>query len=82
MFHRKILELRAVNILCSSHLIMPHSPKTRSSSIDWAQLSRFHLKTETESCLRNIVLNKNRTMDNVQRHNSCINIPSSQTFRS
>jgi hypothetical protein len=26
-----------------------------TSSIDWAQLSRFHLKTETESSLRNIV---------------------------
>jgi hypothetical protein len=27
-------------------------------------------------------LNKNRTMDNVQKHNSCFNIPLSQTFRS
>jgi hypothetical protein len=25
-------------------------------------------------------LNKNRTMDNVQKHNICINVPSSQTF--
>jgi hypothetical protein len=31
-----------------------------ASSIDWAQLSRFHLKTETES----------RMMDNVQKYNS------------
>jgi hypothetical protein len=28
------------------------------------------------------VLNKNRTMDNIQKHNNRINIPSSQTFRS
>jgi hypothetical protein len=27
-----------------------------TSSIDWAQLSRFYLKTETESSLRNAVL--------------------------
>jgi hypothetical protein len=26
-----------------------------TSSIDWAQLSRFYLKTETESSLRNVV---------------------------
>jgi hypothetical protein len=25
-----------------------------TSSIDWAQLSRFYLKTETESSLRNV----------------------------
>jgi hypothetical protein len=36
----------------------------------------------TESSLRNIVfLNKNRTMDDFQRH-ICINVPSSETFRS
>jgi hypothetical protein len=28
-----------------------------------------------------VVLNKNRTMDNVQKHNNCVTIPSSQTFR-
>jgi hypothetical protein len=26
-----------------------------SNSIDWAQLSRFYLKTKTESSLRNVV---------------------------
>jgi hypothetical protein len=52
-----------------------------SGDIDWAQLSRVYLKTETESRLRNFVLNKNRTMDNVQKHNICTNVPSSQTFR-
>jgi hypothetical protein len=29
--------------------------KTGTSSIDWALLGRFHLKTETESSLRNVV---------------------------
>jgi hypothetical protein len=29
--------------------------ETASSSIDWAQLSRFYLKTEAESNLRNVV---------------------------
>jgi hypothetical protein len=51
-------------------------------SINWAQLSRFHLKTDTESSLWNVVLNKNRMMDNFQKHNKYINIPSSQSFRS
>jgi hypothetical protein len=31
--------------------------------------------------LKHCILNKNRTMDNVQKHNNCINISSSQTFR-
>jgi hypothetical protein len=53
-----------------------------ASSIDWAQMSMFYLNTETESSLRDVVLNKKRTMDNVQKHNNCINGPSSQTFRS
>jgi hypothetical protein len=60
------------------------------SSIDWAQLSRYYLKTETESSLRNIVfwdykqecvLDENSTMDNVQKH-IYTNVSSSQTFRS
>jgi hypothetical protein len=29
-----------------------------------------------------VFLDKDRTMDNVQKHNTCINVPSSQTFRS
>jgi hypothetical protein len=41
-------------------------PEIGTSSVDWAQL-----KTDTESSLRNIVLNKNRTVDNVQKHNNC-----------
>jgi hypothetical protein len=39
------------------------SPEIGTSSIDWAQLSRFYLKTETESSLRNVVFCKiNRTV--------------------
>jgi hypothetical protein len=53
-------------------------PEIGTISIDWAQLNRFHLKTETQSSLRNAVycninrkvfLDKDRTMDNVQKHN-------------
>jgi hypothetical protein len=36
-------------------------PEIGISSIDWSQLSRFYLRTETESNLRNVVLNENRT---------------------
>jgi hypothetical protein len=46
------------------------------SSIDRSQLNRSHLKTETESSLRNVVFenkqnsfNKDRTMDNAPKHN-------------
>jgi hypothetical protein len=55
--------------------------------IDWAQLSRFYLKTETESSLqivvfcnikRTVILDKDRTMDNVQKYNIYSNVPSSQ----
>jgi hypothetical protein len=54
-----------------------------TNSIDWAQLSRIHLKTKTESYLRKVVcFKKNRTMDNTQKYINCINIPSSQTLRS
>jgi hypothetical protein len=55
-------------------------PEKGTSSIDWAKLSRFYLKTEAESSFRNVVfwkinrmvfLDKARTMDNVQKHNIC-----------
>jgi hypothetical protein len=55
-------------------------PEIGTSSIDWAQLSRCYLKTEIEPSLRNIVLcninravflDKDRTMDNVQKHKNC-----------
>jgi hypothetical protein len=58
------------------------SPKTETSSIYCAQLSRFHPKTEKESGLQNVVFQiKDRTMDNVQNCDSYINILSSQTYR-
>jgi hypothetical protein len=53
----------------------------RISSIDWAQLSRFHLKTETESVSETCVLNKNRTMNNVQKHSNCIYKPLNFDYR-
>jgi hypothetical protein len=55
-------------------------PEIGTSSIDWAQLSRFYLQMEIEPSLWNIVfwtinrmvfLDKERTMDNVQKHNIC-----------
>jgi hypothetical protein len=33
-----------------------HVSEIGTSSVNWAQLSRFHLKTETESSLQNVVL--------------------------
>jgi hypothetical protein len=70
--------------------IRDRCPEVGTSCIDWAQLSRFYLKTETEFSLRNVVfsniniavyLDKDRTMDNAQKHNIYTNVPSSQTFR-
>jgi hypothetical protein len=47
-------------------------PEIGPSSIDWAKLCKFYLKTEIESSFRNVVfLNKNRMIDNVQKHNIC-----------
>jgi hypothetical protein len=55
-----------------------------TSCVYLVQLSRFHLKTETEFSLRKVVfLTKHRAMDNVQNCDSYsyINIASSQTYR-
>jgi hypothetical protein len=46
--------------LCCASFVYPimcwcWCPETGTGSIDWAQLSKFHLKTEIESSLRNIV---------------------------
>jgi hypothetical protein len=47
------------------YLVLPLYQET--SSIFWVQLSRYHLKTETESSLWNAMFKiKVRTMDNVQ----------------
>jgi hypothetical protein len=55
------------------------SPETGTSSIGWSQLSRFYLKTEAVSSLRNVVFwNINRAMYNAQKHNICTNVPSLQ----
>jgi hypothetical protein len=57
-------------------------PEIRSNFIDLAKLSRFYLNTETESSLRNVMfcninrtvfLDKDRMMDNVQKHNMYTN---------
>jgi hypothetical protein len=48
------------------------SLETGNSSVDCAQLSRLDLKTETESTLRNVVLNKRQDMVNVQNCDSYI----------
>jgi hypothetical protein len=46
-----------------------------TNSVVWAQLSRCHLKTEQNPVFETLcVLNKNRTKDNVQKHNSCIGL--------
>jgi hypothetical protein len=66
------------------------SSEIETSSVYWTQLSRFYLRREIQSSLRNAVLkykqdnilNKAETMDNVQECNNCTNLPSSQTFRS
>jgi hypothetical protein len=69
--------------LCCAWLVYPilfgcRCPETGTSSIDWAQMSRFFLKTETESSLRNAVfytksgwffLNKTRRW--LMSRNSC-----------
>jgi hypothetical protein len=45
-------------------------------------MSRLHLKTETESGIRKVVLYiRGMTMDNVQNCASYINAPSLQTYR-
>jgi hypothetical protein len=44
------------------------SPEIATSSIDWAQQSRFYLRTETDSSLRNVVfLIEIGKMDNVEK---------------
>jgi hypothetical protein len=60
-------------VLCCAWLVYPiWCPEIGTNTISLAQLSRFYLKTETESSLQNVVfLNKNRMVDNVQKHNIC-----------
>jgi hypothetical protein len=57
--------------------IWSQSPEILTSSLDLTQLSRFYLKMETESSLRNVVFwktnrktfYKDKTTDNVQKRN-------------
>jgi hypothetical protein len=44
--------------LCLPTGLPVSGPVTEISSFYWVHLSRFYLKTETESSLRNVVLNK------------------------
>jgi hypothetical protein len=54
-------------------------PEIKTSSIDWAELSRLLPEDgDRIQSLKLFVLNKNRTKDNVQKLNNCINISSSQ----
>jgi hypothetical protein len=68
-------------------------PEIGTSSIDWAQLSRCHLKTETESSLRNVVnfvvktrrwiMSRHRRILLVNRRHKALNlIPSVCFYRS
>jgi hypothetical protein len=51
--------------------------------MDWTQLSTLLAEDGDKiQSPKYCVLNKSRMMDNVQKHNNYINIPSSQTFRS
>jgi hypothetical protein len=52
---------------------MVYVPEVATNCIELTQLSRFHLKTETEPSHRNVAFKKNRAMDGVQKHNSCPN---------
>jgi hypothetical protein len=51
MFRRLV----SVSILRLNLLSWHSCPELGTSSIDWAQLNRFYLKTEAESSLRNVV---------------------------
>jgi hypothetical protein len=53
-----------------------------TSCINWVQLSRFYLKTETESSLETLcgVVNEDGTMENVQKYNIFIKAENSFRF--
>jgi hypothetical protein len=66
--------LDSISFFTQNLLIWVQSPKIGISSMDWAQPTKFYLKTETESSLRNVFLNKYTTMDYAQKHNICTRI--------
>ena len=67
-FHRFLLFLALTDGLCCTCFMNPfwnwHSrPEIGASSVYWTQLSRFYLKTGTDSSSRNVVfLNRNKTV--------------------
>jgi hypothetical protein len=75
MFLMLVLNL-AEGLCCAwfiySILCWCRCPEIRSSSIDWAQLSRFYLKTETEFSLRNAVCFKEKTGRWIMSRNTII----------
>jgi hypothetical protein len=48
--------------LIAVQLVKKSGPEIGTSAMDWVQQSRFYLKTEAESSLRNVVLNNNMQM--------------------
>jgi hypothetical protein len=79
-FKTTFRRLDSLSVFRENLLSWAPSPGIGISSIDWAQVNRFYLKTETESSLRNVIfwninrtmfLDKNRTLDNVQKQNIC-----------
>jgi hypothetical protein len=53
------------------------------NSVDWSQLSILLSKDRQNPVSETLCFKyKSKMMDNVQKLNSCINVPSSQTFRS
>jgi hypothetical protein len=52
--HRRIVTTGIMFLDIIHRLVL--SPEIGASSIHWIQLSRFYLKTETESSLRNVVV--------------------------
>jgi hypothetical protein len=56
--------------------VLPPADGLGTSSINWAQLSRLSQWRQNPVSETLRVINKNRTMDNVQKHNNCFsNIP-------
>jgi hypothetical protein len=85
MYHRHtLLDLVYITNMDLVYILtLEIGPEIGSSPVNWAQLNRFCLRTETESSHRNdafrkikrtVFLDKDRTMDNVQKLNICTNI--------
>jgi hypothetical protein len=60
-----------LDIIHHSVFLLKQDPEIGTSSIDWTHREwEGNIRTDTESSLRNVVLNKNRTMDNVKKGNN------------